>query len=141
MEPFPVRRTLILLMICGCLLRPDFTGRGPYLSRVNWKLSQRRQRCRAGEHHEQRLHSKWYVLGLASVSLHRDSKQWSGVNKEATRGSQEKTLRSRSPCASWAPPLHRGLVRGSFPAPHHHDLNKMLLNFCIWVMVVVCEEG
>ena len=40
-------------------------------------------------------------------------------------------LRSRSPCASWAPPLHRGLVRGSFPAPHHHDPNEMLLNFCI----------
>ena len=51
------------------------------------------------------------------------------------------TLRSSSPCASWAPPLYRGLVRGSFPAPHHHDLNEMLLNFCIWVMVVVCEEG
>ena len=39
------------------------------------------------------------------------------------------TLRSRSPCASWAPPLHRGLVRGSFPAPHHHDPNEMLPNF------------
>ena len=45
------------------------------------------------------------------------------------------TLRSRSPCASWAPPLHRGLVRGSFPAPHHHDPNEMLPNFQIWVMV------
>ena len=38
-------------------------------------------------------------------------------------------LRSRSPCASWAPPLHRGLVRGSFPAPHHHDPNEMLPQF------------
>ena len=46
------------------------------------------------------------------------------------------TLRSRSPCASWAPPLHRGLVRGSFPAPHHHDPNETLPNFSIWVMVV-----
>ena len=46
------------------------------------------------------------------------------------------TLRSRSPCASWAPSLHRGLVRGSFPAPHHHDPNKTLPNFQIWVMVV-----
>ena len=45
------------------------------------------------------------------------------------------TLRSRSPCASWAPPLHRGLVRGSFPAPHHHDPNEMLPNFAFWVMV------
>ena len=45
------------------------------------------------------------------------------------------TLRSRSPCASWAPPLHRGLVRGSFPAPHHHDPNEMLPNFVFWVMV------
>ena len=26
---------------------------------------------------------------------------------------------------------YRGLVRGSFPAPHHHDPNKMLPNFCI----------
>ena len=51
------------------------------------------------------------------------------------------TLRSRSPCASWAPSLHRGLVRGSFPAPHHHDPNEMLPNFQIWVMVVVREEG
>ena len=33
-------------------------------------------------------------------------------------------------------PLHRGLVRGSFPAPHHHDPNKTLPNFQIWVMVV-----
>ena len=46
------------------------------------------------------------------------------------------TLWSRSPCASWAPPLHRGFVRGSFPAPHHHDPNEMLPNFQIWVMVV-----
>ena len=45
------------------------------------------------------------------------------------------TLRSRSPCASWAPPLHRELVRGSFPAPHHHDPNEMLPNFAFWVMV------
>ena len=45
------------------------------------------------------------------------------------------TLRSRSPCASWAPSLHRGLVRGSFPAPHHHDPNEMLPNFAFWVMV------
>ena len=45
------------------------------------------------------------------------------------------TLRSRSPCASWAPPLPRGLVRGFFPAPHHHDPNGMLPNFQIWVMV------
>ena len=33
-------------------------------------------------------------------------------------------------------PLQRGLVRGSFPAPHHHDPNKTLPNFQIWVMVV-----
>ena len=33
------------------------------------------------------------------------------------------------------PPLHRGLVRGSFPAPHHHDPNEMLPNFAFWVMV------
>ena len=33
-------------------------------------------------------------------------------------------------------PLHRGLVRGSFPAPHHHDPNETLPNFLIWVMVV-----
>ena len=46
------------------------------------------------------------------------------------------TLRSRSPCASWALPLHRGLVRGFFPAPHHHDPNETLSNFQIWVMVV-----
>ena len=46
------------------------------------------------------------------------------------------TLRSRSPCASWAPPLHRGLVRGFFPAPHHHDPNEMLPNFAFWVVVV-----
>ena len=45
------------------------------------------------------------------------------------------TLRSRSPCASWAPPLHWGLVRGSFPAPHHHDPNETLPNFAFWVMV------
>ena len=45
------------------------------------------------------------------------------------------TLRSRSPCASWAPPLHWGLVPGSFPAPHHQDPNETLLNFQIWVMV------
>ena len=45
------------------------------------------------------------------------------------------TLRSRSPCASWAPTLHRGLVRGSFPAPHHHDPNEMLPNFAFWVVV------
>ena len=32
-------------------------------------------------------------------------------------------------------PLHRGLVRGSFPAPHHHDPNEMLPNFAFWVMV------
>ena len=32
-------------------------------------------------------------------------------------------------------PLHRGLVRGSFPAPHHHDPNKTLPNFPVWVMV------
>ena len=51
------------------------------------------------------------------------------------------TLRSRSPCASWAPPLHRGLVRGSFPAPHHHDPNEMLPNFQIWVMVVCLSNG
>ena len=51
------------------------------------------------------------------------------------------TLRSRSPCASWAPPLHRGLVRGSFPAPHHHDPNGMLPNFQIWVMVVCLSNG
>ena len=31
------------------------------------------------------------------------------------------------------PPLHRGLVRGSFPAPHHHDPNETLPNFQIWV--------
>ena len=30
------------------------------------------------------------------------------------------------------PLLHRGLVRGSFPAPHHHDPNEMLAaQFCI----------
>ena len=29
----------------------------------------------------------------------------------------------------------QGLVRGSFPAPHHHDPNKMLPNFAFWVMV------
>ena len=29
-------------------------------------------------------------------------------------------------------PLHRGLVRGSFPAPHHHDPNETLPNFSIW---------
>ena len=29
----------------------------------------------------------------------------------------------------------RGLVRGSFPAPHHHDPNEMLPNFAFWVMV------
>ena len=29
----------------------------------------------------------------------------------------------------------RELVRGSFPAPHHHDPNKMLPNFAFWVMV------
>ena len=51
------------------------------------------------------------------------------------------TFRSRSPCASWAPPLHRGLVRGSFPAPHHHDPNEMLPNFQIWVMVVCLSNG
>ena len=34
------------------------------------------------------------------------------------------------------PPLPRGLVRGSFPAPYHHDPNKTLPNFQIWVMVV-----
>ena len=45
------------------------------------------------------------------------------------------TLRSRSPCASWAPPLHRGLVRESLNAPHHHDPNEMLPNFAFWVMV------
>ena len=52
------------------------------------------------------------------------------------------TLRSRSPCASWAP-LHRGLVRGSFPAPHHHDPNETLPNFqilghggCTWLKSV-----
>ena len=28
-------------------------------------------------------------------------------------------------------PPYRGLVRGSFPAPHHHDPNEMLPNFCI----------
>ena len=28
---------------------------------------------------------------------------------------------------------HRRLVRGSFPAPHHHDPNKMLPNFAFWV--------
>ena len=38
-------------------------------------------------------------------------------------------------------PLHRGLVRGSFPAPHHHDPNEMLLIFAFWVVVVVREEG
>ena len=27
-------------------------------------------------------------------------------------------------------------MRGSFPAPHHHDPNKTLPNFQIWVMVV-----
>ena len=27
--------------------------------------------------------------------------------------------------------LHRGACAGSFPAPHHHDPNEMLLNFCI----------
>ena len=27
--------------------------------------------------------------------------------------------------------LHRRLVRGLFPAPHHHGPNEMLLNFCI----------
>ena len=27
-------------------------------------------------------------------------------------------------------------MRGSFPAPHHHDPNETLLNFQIWVMVV-----
>ena len=32
-------------------------------------------------------------------------------------------------------PFHRGLVRGFFPAPHHHDPNEMLPNFPIWVMV------
>ena len=31
--------------------------------------------------------------------------------------------------------LHRGLVRGSFPAPHHHDPNETLPNLQIWVMV------
>ena len=29
------------------------------------------------------------------------------------------------------PSLHRGLVRGFFPAPHHHDPNEMLPNFGI----------
>ena len=29
----------------------------------------------------------------------------------------------------------RGLVRGFFPAPHHHDPNKMLPNFPFWVVV------
>ena len=28
-------------------------------------------------------------------------------------------------------PPHRGLVRGSYPAPHHHDPNEMLPHFCI----------
>ena len=32
-------------------------------------------------------------------------------------------------------PFIGGLVRGSFPAPHHHDPNKTLPNFQIWVMV------
>ena len=33
-------------------------------------------------------------------------------------------------------PPYMGLVRGSFPAPHHHDPHKMLPNFAFWVMVV-----
>ena len=33
------------------------------------------------------------------------------------------------------PPFIRGFVRGSFPAPHHHDPNETLPNFQIWVMV------
>ena len=41
-----------------------------------------------------------------------------------------------SPTLRSLPPLHRGLVRGSFPAPHHHDPNEMLLNFAFWVVVV-----
>ena len=32
-------------------------------------------------------------------------------------------------------PPDRGLVRGPFPAPHHHDPNETLPNFPIWVMV------
>ena len=39
--------------------------------------------------------------------------------------------------------LHRGLVRGSFPAPHHHDPNEMLPNFAFWVMVAApsCQHN
>ena len=64
------------------------------------------------------------------------------------------TLRSRSPCASWAPSLHRGLVRGSFPAPHHHDPNEMLPQFSnlghgglilnrvvVWPPFFLCRSG
>ena len=41
-----------------------------------------------------------------------------------------------SPCASWAPPLFGGFVREvplAFPAPHHYDLNQMLVNFAFWL--------
>ena len=41
------------------------------------------------------------------------------------------------------PSLHRGLLRGSFPAPHHHDPNETLPNFqilghggCTWLKSV-----
>ena len=32
-------------------------------------------------------------------------------------------------------------MRGSFPAPHHHDPNKTLPNFQIWVMVVFLSSN
>ena len=63
-------------------------------------------------------------LPRSNIPLPSSIATWSAIKPSPT-------LRSRSPCASWAPPLHRGLVRGSFPAPHHHDPNETLLNFCI----------
>ena len=43
----------------------------------------------------------------------------------------------------YQPPLHRELVRGSFPAPHHHDPNEMQPNFAFWVMVAApsCQHN